>query len=220
MTESRPSPAPVTRKGADTRERILDAAQALVLARGFAGTALDDILDGTGLTKGAFFHHFRSKGELGRALVERWAENDFAMFEGFACAARERSDDPLEAALVFLRLFEEWLESLSEPFPGCMFASYVYESQQFEADIQDYVSTALRRWSQFFEDRFAAILEVRTPAIPVTARELAEAIVCILEGAFVLSRSHRDPELILRQSRLFRSQLQLIFGAAPLRPSA
>ena len=48
-------------RGHDTKERILDTSQALILENGFAATSLHNILKTTGVTKGAFFHHFDSK---------------------------------------------------------------------------------------------------------------------------------------------------------------
>ena len=49
----------MARKGENTRERILQAADALIMESGFAGTSIDDILKSAGLTKGAFFHYFK-----------------------------------------------------------------------------------------------------------------------------------------------------------------
>ena len=51
----------------------------------------------------------------------------------------------------------------------------------------------------------------RPPRIDVTAKDLAESIVSILEGAFILSRAYGDSMLTTRQSRLFRSYLKLLF---------
>jgi TetR/AcrR family transcriptional repressor of nem operon len=204
--------ATTTTKGSDTRERILDAAQELILQRGFAGTSLDDILTVTKLTKGAFFHHFRSKSDLGRVLVHRFAERDIAALDEWSRRADALADDSLQAAIVFLKLFEEDLKNLPEPFPGCMLASYVYESEQFDPDIREFVAEVFHRWSAFFEDKFAQVMKTRPPKVAVTARELAEMIVSILEGAFILSRAYNDPKLIVRQSELFRQHLQLVFG--------
>jgi TetR/AcrR family transcriptional repressor of nem operon len=201
-----------TTKGSDTRDRILDAAQALVLERGFAGTSLDDILTATKLTKGAFFHHFRSKAELGRMLLHRFAERDIAAFDEMSRRAGALADDPLQAAIVFLKLFEDELRSLPGPYPGCMLASYVYERAQFDAETQEFIAEVFRRWSAFFEDKFEQVMKTRRPKIPVTARDLAEMIVAILEGAFILSRAYDDAQLIIRQSELFRRHLQLVFG--------
>ncbi len=69
-----------------------------------------------------------------------------------------------------------------------------------------------RRWVRYFEDKFTAVMETRKPKIDVTARELAETIVSIYEGAFILSRAYRQPEIITRQSELFRQHLGLVFA--------
>ncbi len=55
-------------------------------------------------------------------------------------------------------------------------------------------------------------MEIRKPKVDVTARELAETIVSIYEGAFFLSRDYRQPEIITRQSELFHQHLGLIFA--------
>jgi TetR/AcrR family transcriptional repressor of nem operon len=200
-----------TAKGSETRDRILTAAEGLVMERGFAGTSLDDILGSTGLTKGAFFHHFRSKADLGRDLLHRFADTDIAAFKRMSERADALAEDPLQAAIMFIKLFEDELRSLPEPFPGCMLASYVYESAQFEADVRDFIAEVFRRWVRYFEDKFTAVMETRKPKIDVTAKELAETIVSIYEGAFILSRAYRQPDIIIRQSELFRQHLGLVF---------
>ena len=92
----------MTKKGERTRDRILDQAERLVMAQGFAGTSIDDILAAAELTKGAFFHYFKGKGDLARSLVERHAQKDLAMFEDFAHRAEAKSADPLEQIVFFL----------------------------------------------------------------------------------------------------------------------
>lgn len=57
----------------ETRRRLLTAAAARVRASGYRGASVDRILGPAGLTKGAFYHHFRSKEALGRLLVDRFA---------------------------------------------------------------------------------------------------------------------------------------------------
>lgn len=202
-------------QGKETRERILAAGEQLVLAQGFTATSVGDILKATGLTKGAFFHHFRSKAEFGRALVERGWERDLKLLQQLAARADELAEDPLHAALLFMRLIEESFGKLAEPVPGCMLASYVYENEQFEDDVNSYVEDAFRRWIRLYEDKFAAVLTAYKPRVPVTAKDLAEQMACILEGAFVIARAYSEPDVILSQSRLARQHLQLLFADAP-----
>lgn len=198
-------------RGQDTRNRILDTTQTLVLEKGFSATSIDDILKAADVTKGAFFHHFRSKADLARTLVQRFAENDFAMLDEWSRRADTLADDPYQALLIFIKLFEDWFDTLPEPFAGCLFAVYVYESRVFDSAVNDFVSESLRRWQTYYERKLAEVVAARPPKIEVTAAELAEVMISQLEGAFILARSHGEPEIITRQSRLFRSYLKLLF---------
>lgn len=207
-------------RGAATRERILAAAEPMVLSKGFAGTSLDELVRATGLTKGAFFHHFRGKADLARALVERYAHNDYELFERLAAEADQRSNDPLDSVLLFLMLFEHYIEELAEAPAGCVFAAYTYEGLQFEASIHSFIAESFRRWGSLYEAKFGQVLACYRPRIEVTARELAEMIVAIIEGGFILSRSYRDPHLVARQSRQFRNYVELLFGDREPRAAA
>ena len=80
----------MSERGEQTHKRILDAAEGLVMSQGFAGTSVDDILKAAKLTKGAFFHHFKSKADLARELIERNAKQDLALFEEFAARAARK----------------------------------------------------------------------------------------------------------------------------------
>ena len=51
-----------------TVEKILDAAALLFLQKGYQNTTLQDIIDATKLSKGAVYHHFRSKEEIAQAV--------------------------------------------------------------------------------------------------------------------------------------------------------
>ena len=198
-------------KGEQTRERILAAAEPLVLTKGFAGTSLGDILAAAGLAKGAFFHHFKGKNDLARALVERYARNDYELFERFARQAETLSDDPLERTFIFLRLFEDYIRELPAPPTGCVFAAYTYESLQFDPSITAFIADSFRRWSGLFEAQFEAVLARHRPRRAITAGELAEMIMAIIEGGFILSRSYQDALLVARQSKQFRLFLELLF---------
>lgn len=199
-------------KGEQTRERILEAAQSTTLEKGFAGMTIDDILEATALTKGAFFHHFKNKADLGRAVLERFAQNDLDLFNDFSDRADRLSDDPLERVLIFLRLFEEYLDDLGTPYPGCIFASYTHEAKQFSEDVQDYIEQSLDAWRGIYEAKFETLIEAHPPKIEVTARELAEMILTINEGGFILANAKDDATWTQRQSREFRRYLTLLFS--------
>lgn len=181
------------------------------MAKGFAGTSIDDVLRETGLTKGAFFHHFKGKADLARELVKRYALNDLKMFQAFDLQSQDASDDPLEQTLVFLKLFEDYISNSQDPAPGCMYAVYTYESRQFDPDVLDFVSDTLREWTSIYVRKFQEVIDKYPPALPVTARQLAELIVSVIEGGLVLQRAHGDTSTTRRQSEQFRNYLSLLF---------
>lgn len=196
-----------------TRERILRTAQGLILEKGYAGTSLADIVGALGVTKGAFFHHFAGKDELARALIERYAERDHFVFADLARRADALSDDPVQAALLFVSLFEELVAQRERPVRGCLFAAYVYQQGQFAPEVRSFVHATFDDWVGLFEAKLAAAIAARPPRAPVTARELAEMMVALIEGAVILGRVFDDPKALARQARLFRQYLKLLFEA-------
>jgi len=203
----------MTAKGEITRTKILDGAQGLIMKQGFAGTSIDDILSTSGVTKGAFFHQFKGKAQLARALVERYAMTDLKLFEGFLNEVKAESSDPLVQAISFLRKFEAYIEgALDDDAPGCMYAVYTYESAQFDAEILNIVSDTLRKWTSIYVRKYQEVIDAYPPAIDVTARQLAELTVSIVEGGIILQRAHGDNGATNRQSEQLRNYLHLLFG--------
>jgi AcrR family transcriptional regulator len=63
------------------RAQLIDCAQRLFLAKGYEGTTINDVIEATELSKGAFYHHFRAKEELLEAIAERYARESLAYAE-------------------------------------------------------------------------------------------------------------------------------------------
>ena len=82
------------------RERLLELAEVSVIQKGFAGTSIDELVAGAGITKSGFFYHFRDKSELALALLQRHFERDNEILDGLFNRARELHDDPLHAFLI------------------------------------------------------------------------------------------------------------------------
>jgi TetR/AcrR family transcriptional repressor of nem operon len=199
-----------TRTG--TRERILDAAERLILAQGFVATPIDQIIAQVGLTKGAFFHHFESKGALARALIERYARQEEDLLQHLLERAGKLSSDPVQQLLIFVGLFLEIAEGLDEPSPGCLFASYCYESGQFDADTLRIVEASIRAWRAALGDKIRAAMAQCPPRTAVDADSLADMFIAVLEGAFIISRTLQEPQVFAQQLRHYRRYLKLLFA--------
>ena len=78
------------RKGSDTRERILEVAEAAVFEKGFAGTSIEEVIAAVGITKSGFFYHFKDKNELAKALLIRYVEREDALFDDLCARVSSR----------------------------------------------------------------------------------------------------------------------------------
>lgn len=199
------------RDGVATREKILDAAQKLILARGYVGMTVEHVIDEVGITKGAFFHHFRTKDDLARALLQRFAEHDATLYRTTRERAEKLSDDPLQQMLIFVGLFQEMFEALTEPYPGCLFASYLYELQQFGDDTRTLIRNSFTKWRALLQEKFEAIARRYPPRLEVSAASLADAFTVVLEGAFITGKALDEPKVVSEQLRHFRNYLELLF---------
>ena len=203
------------RDGSATKTAIMDAAEASIMGRGFAATSVDEVIERAGITKGAFFYHFKTKADLAHALVERFARRDAAQLEDKLARAERLSRDPLQQALIFVGLFQEEMAALTDPGVGCLFASYCYEAQLFDDDILGIIRSAMQHWRDRFGGKLAEVMALHPPRLPVTAESLADLISTVFEGAFIMSRTFGDATLVVEQLAHYRNYLELLFQPAP-----
>ena len=207
------------RDGSATRDRILDATQRLILARGFAGTSVDAILAEASVTKGGFFHHFPSKQALGLALVERYAAVDLQALEDLMAGAEASSDDPAEQAVAFVRLFEEAVVELAEIQAGCLFGSFVYERELAAPGTEEIIVHSIRTWRERLLVKLEEAAEAHPPPIDVDLPSLADQVFTAFQGGFVLALATDERDHVRRQLAHVRQYLELLFQLAPVRGS-
>lgn len=203
--------------GAGTRDRILDAAQRLVLARGFAATTVDGVLTAAGVSKGSFFHHFPSKAHLGRALVERYAAADQELLRVHLAAAEAVSGDPAVQLVELMRSLETAADEVADDAqPGCLFISFIYESELTDAGTEEIVAGAIRHWRERLLDKLEKAAAASPPGwADIDLPALADHVFATIEGAFLLARALGDPACVRRQIVHLRHYLELLFGPAP-----
>ena len=200
------------RKGDDTRERILAVAEAAVLAKGFAGTSIDEIIAEVGITKSGFFYHFRDKGELAKGMMLRYLAQDRVVLDELFRRGDDLHSDPLHGFLVGLKLFAEMFADLPEAHPGCLAASFAYQDQLFNRDIRALNADGILAWRQRFRERFDRIAELYPPKQNVDFDALADMAATLVEGGLVLGRMLNDNSVLPKQILLYRDFVQAIFG--------
>jgi len=184
-----PSPASRVRDGRSTRVAIIEAATRLMHVGGYQNTSLDDVLRESGVGKGNFYYYFRSKEDLGFAIldqlvsrfVERTLEPCFSDPEG----------PRLSQVQCFLdRVLEA--QRKSNCVGGCFMGNLACELSDVHEGFRARLATVFTRW----RDRLTTALdeaqargEVVASCRPETA---AQFLVAGLEGGILLTKVSKD----------------------------
>jgi TetR/AcrR family transcriptional repressor of nem operon len=195
------------------RERILDAALRVIRQKGYSATTVDDLCGAAGVTKGAFFHHFASKEDVGIAAAGHWSAVTGALF---ASAAYHAPTDPLDRLFAYLDLRAELGRGTTAEFT-CLAGTMAQETFETAPAIRDACYDSIAGHAATLEADFAdAIVRYGAPA-GVTAASLALHTQAVLQGAFVLAKASNDAGIALETIRHLRRYVALLFGRAPER---
>lgn len=194
-----------------TRDKLLACAEKSILRKGFAATSIEELIDAVGITKSGFYYHFRDKGEMAKALLDRYLENEEQWFDAMFKRADELNEDPLHGFLVFLKMFVEAMEDLPGTHPGCLIATYCYEERLFDDDVRQKTATSLLNWRRRFRSRLDLIAEKYPPRIDVDLDGLADMVTALVDGGIILSKVVGEKHALPRQLELYRQFIRAIF---------
>lgn len=188
----------------DTQERLISAAMRLMLHQGYSATGIDSICGEAGVSKGAFYHLFRSKEELAIATLERYFGGGFE-----ALRAIDVGDaPPVERLPLFVERLADRAEALWEN--GCLIGGLTSEMALVNDELQQHVARHFDALAEFVAPLAQPYVEA-LPTPGASAQSLAEDLLAFLEGAIIFARAHRDPGLLrpslLRFAALLRAQL-------------
>jgi len=204
------------RKGNETRERILDIAEAATLAKGFGATSIEEIIAELGITKSGFFYHFKDKNELAKGLLVRYGARLGQLLDDVFGRAAQLSDDPLQKLLIGLTLLAEHMEAMPGGHPGCLVASMSYQDRLFNRDIRAIVTGLVTDWNGYFAAMLEDIVAVYAPREPVDTVRLARMICCAIDGGIITSKSLGEPGVLPEQILMTRNYVRLMFQPAAM----
>jgi AcrR family transcriptional regulator len=95
----------VVKPPAVRRAELIDCAQQLFLVKGYEKTTINDVIEATALSKGAFYHHFRAKEDLLEAIAARFAQQSLEYVEG---VRNDASLNALQRLNLLLAATREW----------------------------------------------------------------------------------------------------------------
>lgn len=191
----------------DARRGLLDAALHLFRAKGYSATTVDDLCAAAGVTKGAFFHHFRTKEALGVAAVDHWSEVTGALF---AAADYHHHLDPLDRVLAYLDLRAELVQGSAAEY-SCVAGTTVQEIHASHPAIRAAADRSIQGGAAHIEAHLAELL-AQHPVPHLTAHGLALHFQTVIQGAFVVAKACNDREIVRQQIEHLRRYVHLLFN--------
>jgi TetR/AcrR family transcriptional repressor of nem operon len=192
----------------DARTRLLEAARDTIRAKGFAATSVDELCQAAAVTKGAFFHHFKSKEALGVAAAKHWAETTAAFFAG---APYHAPDDPLARVLAYIAFRKSIIVGdLAEL--TCLVGTMVQEVYASSPAIREACGVSIFGHAATLEADIGAAMRDRGISGDWTAESLARHTQTVIQGAFVLAKAGNDPGLARESLDHLDRYIRLLFG--------
>lgn len=172
------------------KERMLRQGMKLLYANGFHGMTVDALLAASGVPKGSFYHHFGSKDAFAQAVLGRYAQSQRDLLDRWTERAELSTPDKLTG--YFREMAENFVRSDYQR--ACLAGKLSTEVAASSEPFREQLDQDLRRWKH----QLIAVLEngqqrgdVRTDR---DGGDLADSLLALLQGAFVIALSTRDEE--------------------------
>jgi TetR/AcrR family transcriptional repressor of nem operon len=164
------------------RDQLLEAAQHLLLERGYEATALDEVCAAAQVTKGGLFYHFESKEQLAAAAIDRFYGQ---LVDKGRHAMGAAPTDPAQLLWRYLDAVVALLQDrlLSR---GCLLGAMALQTPQTHPAVAVAAQTALGDWKATLTELIAAAARHRS--LSVDADGLADGLLAAIEGGLLLDR--------------------------------
>lgn len=191
----------------DARAKLLDAALAVIRAKGYSATSVDELCHAAGVTKGAFFHHFRSKDELAVAAAAYWSETTGALF---AAASYHDHADPLDRVLGYVAFRKALLRGEVAQFT-CLVGTMVQEAYETIPALRDACARSITGHAATLEADIQAAIDQSGLTPEWSAASLALHTQAVLQGAFILAKATGDASIAADSIDHLHRYLELLF---------
>ena len=184
----------IEQQARNSREKLIEAASLRIRKQGYVASSVGEICADAGVTKGTFFHHFKSKEALGEACIAQWSQLG-AMLDEHVCAGLEGAD-PVQKAMGFM---DGVIEVLSDPalLKSCLAGTIAQEVAQSSPTLRQ----ATHHCFANAEARFAVILDdaCASRGLQLDTASLASLWSATLQGSITLCKASAD-ESVIRQN--------------------
>lgn len=174
-----------------TRQNLLTSTRELLWERGYESTSPRDIMLASGTGQGSFYHHFESKKDLAAAALDEVADE--------LIASLGATFDPQKPAL---RRVEDWLRAPRKALAGCKLGRLAQEKSVIDdATLRRPLARYFRSVEKLVGEALAEAARDGDLPRPVATEDLAAMLVAVVQGGYVLSRVHQDPEKLAAATR-------------------
>src|ERR1700691_5090677 len=153
----------------ESKIKLLNAALDVIRAKGYSATRIEDICEAAGLTKGSFFHHFKSKEDLALAAAHHWGT---VTGGAFASAPYRRLADPLQRLLGYVDFRKAILQGEVSDFT-CLAGTMVQEIYETHPAIREACDKSISEHAATFEADIADAMRKYGIAADWSAKSLA-----------------------------------------------
>jgi TetR/AcrR family transcriptional repressor of nem operon len=191
----------------DARTKLLEAALSVIRTKGYSATSVDELCAAAGVTKGAFFHHFKSKDELGVAAADHWSETTGALF---ANVPYHDYAAPFDRVLGYLEYRKSLLQGGVPEFT-CLVGTMVQEIYETSPAIRQACERSITGHAVTLEADIEAAMRERNMDRDWTAKSLALHTQAVLQGAFILAKATGGAEIAVDSIDHLRRYITLLF---------
>jgi TetR/AcrR family transcriptional repressor of nem operon len=172
-----------------TSEKILETAQALVMAGGYNGFSYADISDAIGIRKASIHHHFATKAELVAVLVDRYTQHAQASLKSLSAQV----PSPLDQLQAYLGYWQTCILDASQPF--CVCAMLASEMQMLPEDVASHVRAHFRNLADWLASVLKAGAEQGQFRLNNLPEEEAQILMASVHGAMLSARALGEPNV-------------------------
>jgi TetR/AcrR family transcriptional repressor of nem operon len=189
------------------RPKLLDAALSLVREKGYASSSVEELCSRAGVTKGAFFHYFKSKDALAVAAANHWAETTGQLFAG---ASYHQHPDPLERILGYLDFRKAILKGELAEYT-CFVGTMLQEMYGTNADIRAACEASISGHAATLEPDISEAMKIHRIRASWTAQSLALHTQAVLQGAFILAKAQGGAAIAAASIDHLHRYIELLF---------
>jgi TetR/AcrR family transcriptional repressor of nem operon len=198
---------PQAMRAHESKTKFLDAALQVIRTKGYDATTIDDICAAAQLTKGSFFHHFKSKEELGVAAAAYWREVTGGLF---ASAPYHTLADPRDRLLAYVDFRKAILQGELPEFT-CLLGTIVQDGYATHPALQAACNAGIREHAATLTRDIVAAKARYAPTAAWSPDSLALYTQAVIQGAFILAKAQNGPAIARDCLDHLRRHLELLF---------